>query len=70
MKSKVDLIVETLSGHGHSVRPYEYEGQLWFEVDGVLHRKMKWKNLSVRLHFLLNSYNDEKTQFNNPRMDY
>jgi hypothetical protein len=66
MRSKVDLVVETLRDHGHSVRPYEHKGQLWFEVDGILHTSQdEMENLSDRLQFLLNPYNDENTQFNN-----
>jgi hypothetical protein len=54
MKSKVDLAVETLRGQGHTVRSYSHEGQMWYEVDGILHTsKEEMENLADRVNWLL-----------------
>jgi hypothetical protein len=56
MKSKVDLAVETLKGHGHSVRPYRHEDQVWYEVDGILNTSQEeMGKLADRLQLLLNA---------------
>jgi hypothetical protein len=53
MKSKIDAAIETLKSQGHSVRPYNRDGQFWYEIDGrmlVSHQEME--DLANRVNLL------------------
>ena len=54
MKSKIDAAIEALTSQGHTVCPYNREGQFWYEIDGRMlasHREME--NLADRVYSLL-----------------
>jgi hypothetical protein len=54
MKSKVNAAVETLKNQGHSVRPYNREGQFWYEIDGrMLASHQEMEDLADRVYTLL-----------------
>ena len=54
MKSKVDAATEGLKSHGHSVRAYNREGQLWCEIDGwMLASHQEMEDLADRVYSLL-----------------
>ena len=54
MKSKVDAAIETLRCQGHSVRPYDSDGQCWYEIDGrMLASNQEMEDLADRVYSLM-----------------
>jgi len=54
MKSKVDAAIESLKSQGHSVRPYNREGEFWYEIDGrMLASHQEMEDLADRVYSLL-----------------
>jgi hypothetical protein len=44
MKSKIDAAIAALKSQGHIVRPYNREGQFWYEIDSRMlasHQEME-----------------------------
>jgi hypothetical protein len=54
MKSKIDAAIETLKSQGHSVRPYNRDGQFWYEIDNrMLASHQEMEELADRVCTLL-----------------
>jgi hypothetical protein len=54
MKSKVDAAIEALKSQRHTVRPYNREGQFWYEIDGrMLASHQEMEDLADRVYSLL-----------------
>jgi hypothetical protein len=54
MKSKIDTAIEALTSQGHSVQPYNREGQFWYEIDGrMLASFQEMEDLAARVYSLL-----------------
>jgi hypothetical protein len=53
MNSKIDAALEALKSQGHSVRPYNREGQFWYEIDGrMLASHQEMEDLADRVYSL------------------
>ena len=51
MKSKIDAAIEALRSQGHSVRPYNRDGQFWYEIDGrMLESRQEMEDLADRVY--------------------
>jgi hypothetical protein len=54
MKSKIYAVIEALKSQGHSVRPYNREGQSWYEIDGrMLASHQEMEDLVDRVYLVL-----------------
>jgi hypothetical protein len=54
MKQKVDAAILALKSQGHTVRPYNREGEFWFEIDGrMLASRQEMEDLADRVYSLL-----------------
>lgn len=54
MNSKIDAAIEALRRQGHSVRPYNREGQFWYEIDGrMLASHQEMEDLADRVYSLV-----------------
>lgn len=54
MNSKIDAAIKALKSQGHTVRPYNREGQLWYEIDGrMLASHQEMVDLADRVYSLM-----------------